>query len=105
MKLKYILSAAAVFGSLTVSAFAANAEDSSVTSESEAAAESGAVSESEVSSENEAVLYETRALDGDGITVSVSGNENVDTGAGGVAAVVGIITLAGAAVAISRKKS
>lgn len=31
-------------------------------------------------------------------------DKNVDTGVGGVAAVVGVITLAGAAVVISRKK-
>ena len=112
MKIKYILTAAAVFCTLSVSAFAADTASGDAASNSEASSEAASgdtASNSEASSEtagSEAAENSTTESKADDNSLVESGKNdgNVDTGIGGVAAVVGVITLAGAAVVISRKK-
>lgn len=112
MKIKYILTAAAVFCTLSVAAFAAGNESSDTASSSDAASSdtaSDTASNSEAASSDTAsdaaTSSTTESKDEDNSLVeSGSGDSSVDTGIGGVAAVVGVITLAGAAVVISRKK-
>ena len=92
MKIRHMITAAAVFCSLSVSAYAT--EEMPTASEGEAAEsiEEIAVQAEELSVQSVVAVSEGEA-------------SNVDTGVGGVAAFVGIITLAGAVVVISRKKS
>ena len=92
MKIKHLITAAAVFCSLTVCAFA---------SEEGSAVEDSVISEdvAEVSARADEAGIESV------VEAETKSAANVDTGVGSVAAVVGIITLAGAVVIISRKKS
>lgn len=92
MKIKHLITAAAVFCSLTVCASASE--------------EGAAVVESETQANIEEVSEQADELSVRSVVVANDGEvSNVDTGVGSVAAVVGIITLAGAVVVISRKKS
>lgn len=92
MKIKHMITAAAVFCSLTVCASASE--------------EGAAVVESETQANIEEVSEQADELSVRSVVVANDGEvSNVDTGVGSVAAVVGIITLAGAVVVISRKKS
>lgn len=118
MKFKYILTAAAVFCCLSTAAFADEnvsdkapdyAADSSADSAAESTDESAVESAVDISagigSESVSILENTAVIDSVSASEVKKESGSVDTGIGGVAAVVGVVTLAGAAVVISRKKS
>ena len=99
-KIKYVLTAVAVFSTLSVAAFAST--ESTPESTPESAPESTTESTTESTPES---APESSAPAADSNNSGSADGGNVDTGIGSVAAVVGIVTLAGAAVVISRKKS
>lgn len=119
-KIRNVLIAIAVFSSLSVAAFAStNSGDSSAPAASDSATNSGdssapASSDSATSSDSkEESKTESKPATDDKNTGSKPATEdkntnnkedNVDTGIGGIAAVAGVVTLAGAALAISRKR-
>ena len=94
MRIRHLLTAIAVFASLSVAAFAS--------------ADNGTASGTDTTNSADTTIGTDTTGSTDTVSTAADGNsaeaKNVDTGIGGVAAVVGIITLAGAAVVISRKK-
>lgn len=117
MKLKTVLTAAAVFCLLSVSAFADDGESADVNSDdSEIVSniESGTDSEntSDIENESNSIVIIENSCGGaitegaiDAVIEEGSGDSTVNTGIGGISAIIGIVSLAGAAVVVSRKKS
>ena len=107
MKIKHLITAAAVFCSLSVCAFAS--EEGSAVSDSETQTDPADAADIAVAADVASVYDISVQTDETGtqsvVVVSDGKASNVDTGVGGVAAFAGIITLTGAVVVISRKKS
>lgn len=92
-KIRNVLIAIAVFSSLSVAAFASTESAAGGDKTTESNNDSGKGTED---SGTKPPATEDKNTG--------SNKENVDTGIGGIAAVAGVVTLAGAALAISRKR-
>ena len=93
-KIRNVLIAIAVFSSLSVAAFASTESAAGGDKTTEANNDSGKGTEDSG----------TKAPATEDKNTGSNKEDNVDTGIGGIAAVAGVVTLAGAALAISRKR-